>query len=287
MRLHLESVCKSFGSKKILHHLNLTLDQPGIWALIAPNGSGKTTLLDCIANLQTIDAGSITVLGHSNKSSDIYQNFAYLQDNRILYPELTGLEHLYLLQKIHKLPRERVEEVIATIGIEAYVFSPVKSYSLGMKQHLLLALAILNKPTLLLLDEPLNGLDPTSYIKTRTLLQQLAEDGTTIILSSHQLSEVDQLTNKLLFLKDGAIIQKELVKTPSHYRIQTSNSQFLLQTLKLENGLQYVENHLLVDTSLYPLNHLLKNILTLGIEILHIEPFEMQSENVYKDLFES
>lgn len=109
--------------------------------------------------------------------------------------------------------------MIEEIGISVYVKAPVKTYSLGMKQHLLLAITIMNYLKLLLLDEPLNGLDPTSYIGTRHLLKKMAEGGTTIIISSHQLKEVDQLTRQLLFLKNGRLIAYEMDKTKQCYKI--------------------------------------------------------------------
>ena len=100
---------------------------------------------------------------------------------------------------MQKLSKERMNEVVKYVGMESYAKRKVKDYSLGMKQHLLLAMAILNKPKLMFLDEPLNGLDPTSAILMRNILLRLVEEGTTIILSSHNLSEIDRVTKKILF----------------------------------------------------------------------------------------
>lgn len=108
---------------------------------------------------------------------------------------------------MQKLPKERMEEVIEQMQIGAYVKRPVKTYSMGMKQSLLLAMAMMNRPKLMILDEPLNGLDPTSAIRMCLLLQQIASNGTAILLSSHTLSEMDKLSNDFYFLKDRAIIQ--------------------------------------------------------------------------------
>ncbi|HFI0270082.1 TPA: ABC transporter ATP-binding protein [Streptococcus suis] len=286
MRLAIQDLCKSFGQKKILDHLNLELEGPGIWALIGPNGAGKTTFLDCIANLQSIDSGTIQVLGKKHTDSGIYQSFAYLQDNRVLYPELTGMEHLRLVQGIQGLPKERIEQVIEEIGIHDYVSIPVKNYSLGMKQHLLLAICILNKPKLMLLDEPLNGLDPTSYIQTRKLLQSLAQAGSTVIVSSHQLNEVDQLTNQLLFLKNGKLIHRKLDCVGRQYSIQTTDNHAVCESLRYLNGVSLLKEGIQVDTSLHNLNFYLELIMACQVKILDIAPLEHQSEDIYKELFE-
>ncbi|NQL66187.1 ABC transporter ATP-binding protein [Streptococcus suis] len=165
-----------------------------------------------------------------------YRSFSYLQDNRVLYTELIGCDHLKLVQQAQKWPSERIEQVIEEIGISVYVKAPVKTDSLGMKQHLLLAIAIMNHPKLLLLDEPLNGLDPTSYIETRHLLKKMAEGGTTIIISSHQLKEVDQLTCQLLFLKNGRLIAYEMDKTKQCYKIEASDNGRVLDQLGVISG---------------------------------------------------
>lgn len=285
MRLAIHNLSKSYGHKKVLDQLDLELDQPGIWALIAPNGSGKTTLLDCIANLQTCDSGSIHICGKELGDRSIYQQFAYLQDNRVLYPELTGHEHLRLVQDIQGLPKERIEEVIEEIGIRDYIDRPVKTYSLGMKQHLLLAIGIMNKPQVMLLDEPLNGLDPSSYIQTRTLLQGLAEQGSTIIVSSHQLREVDQLTDRLLFLKDGKIVQRTRDRRERHYAIHTSDNQKVLEQLGEQDGFLIKDGGIQVDTHIQPLHHYLEQIMACQVDILDVTLLEHQSEDLYKELF--
>lgn len=288
MRIEIENLSKKFGKKVIFDQLELKIEKADIWALIAPNGAGKTTLMDCIANLQEPDSGTIRLLGRSNQETDLYRDVAYLQDNRVLYPELTGREHLSFVQKVQGLERERIQQVIEEIGIADYVDAPVKSYSLGMKQHLLLALAIMNQPKILLLDEPLNGLDPASYIQTRKLLTRLAASGTTIIISSHQLNEVDLLTSQLLFLKEGKIIQQELDSQQVRYAIRTSDNLALMEKLAGQEGLELApdKEQILLSRQIYPLHDLLQAVLDMGLEILDIDRLAGQSEEVYQSLFE-
>lgn len=136
----------------------------------------------------------------------------------MLYPYLTGHDHLFYAAKCYGLPKERVHKVTEELGITSYMNKKTGAYSLGMKQHLLLALVLLNDPDLFLLDEPLTGLDPTSVLKVRSLLQELGRRGKTILLSSHTLSEIDALTKEILFLKEGMVYRETLVDEKSEER---------------------------------------------------------------------
>src|SRR5690625_1075035 len=210
MILNVKNLKKSYRNHLVLKGINIAIDSPKIIALVGPNGSGKTTLFNCIANLVAINEGTINILGKEHTDSSIFKEMSYLQDNRILYGHLTAHDHLKFVCDVQKLPRSKIKEVIERVGMASYVNKRVNSFSLGMKQHLLLALVLLNDPKLLLLDEPLNGLDPTSALNMRNILLELAEENTTIIISSHQLMEVDRLTNTIYFMKDGKILEESL-----------------------------------------------------------------------------
>ena len=204
--LKIEGLTKSYGNNQVLKGIDLEIKEPGIYALVGPNGAGKSTLFNTIANLISSTSGKIEVVGKSNKDTDIFYEASFLKDNRVLYDYLSGYDHLYFIQTAQKLPKERVKEVVDKLGIESYMAKRTGDYSLGMKQHLLIAMAMLNKPKLMILDEPLNGLDPTAIIKVRKLFKELEEEGTTILIASHTLSEIDRLTDKIMFLKDGKIL---------------------------------------------------------------------------------
>lgn len=205
--LTIKNLSKSYKKQKILDDISLTIDSPGIWALVGPNGVGKTTFLNVLTNILPADSGSIELVGKLNRDSRIFKEVSYLQDNTVLFEYLTGYDHLKYVCDVNKINKARIKEVADYVGMTNYLKKVVGNYSLGMKQHLLLAMAIVNKPKLLLLDEPLNGLDPSSAILMRKILLELAENGTTIILSSHNLSEIDRVTKQILFLKDKKIIQ--------------------------------------------------------------------------------
>lgn len=129
----------------------------------------------------------------------------FLKDNSILYDYLTGYDHLNFLANVHKIDHKKIKDVVDLFGIDSYIKKKTSEYSLGMKQHLILAMNVLVNPKLIILDEPLNGLNPTSVIKIRKILKNLAKNKATILLSSHTLSEIDLLTENIFFLKNGRI----------------------------------------------------------------------------------
>ena len=224
--INVEQVHKSFGNHHVLKGVTFSIQEPGIVALVGPNGSGKSTLMNIIMNLIDADSGDVKILGESPSNVNIFQNVSFLKDNSVLYHYLTGRDHLDYAASLYGLDQERVHEVIDKIGIDTYVDKRVEQYSLGMKQHLLIALAILNQPKFILMDEPLNGLDPTSVIHTRQLILELAAAGTSILMSSHTLSEVDAVTNHILFLREG-IVQEEYLSGEHVQRKKTAEERYM------------------------------------------------------------
>lgn len=211
MIIHTENVKKRYKKEWVLKGIDIKVETPQIIALVGPNGSGKTTLLNCMTNLLPLDDGTVELMGKKHTNPNLFKEVSYLQDNRILYDTLTGYDHLKFICGIQKIPYTKISKVAERIGMSGYLKKRVRNYSLGMKQHLLLAMAIINKPKLLLLDEPLTGLDPTSVITMRNILLELYKEGVTIFLSSHNLDEIDRLTNSIYFVKDGQLLKESLL----------------------------------------------------------------------------
>ncbi|MCP1160639.1 ABC transporter ATP-binding protein [Bacillus infantis] len=210
MILSVDGIHKTYGKDKILKGIRFQIDEPKIVALVGPNGSGKSTLLNIIANLQQADQGKVTILHKSNQDYSIFKEISFMQDNSVLYDYLTGYDHLQFIGDMQGISKKRLLSTAKRVGMDAYLNKKVGKYSLGMKQHLLLTMALVNEPKLLILDEPLNGLDPTSSIRVRNLLLEEQQKGTCILLSSHNLSEIDRVTSYILFMKGGELIEENI-----------------------------------------------------------------------------
>ncbi|MGG0288244.1 ABC transporter ATP-binding protein [Peribacillus butanolivorans] len=210
MILSVNNIHKSYGKEEVLKGISFDINNSEIVALVGPNGSGKSTLLNIINNLLPANNGKFNILGGSNKDPEVFRKISFMQDNTVLYDYLTGYDHLQFIGDLQGITKKHIFETAERIGIDGYLNKKVGHYSLGMKQHLLLAMALINQPKLMILDEPLNGLDPTSAIKVREILLELAEQGTAILLSSHNLAEIDKVTSNILFLKNGVLIHEDL-----------------------------------------------------------------------------
>ena len=203
MIIKVDNVIKSYGKHLVLKGVSFSIETPEVVALVGPNGAGKSTLLNSICNLVSVDQGRIEILGKRHTDPEIFYHIAFMKDASVLYPYLTGLDHLEFIRRMQKLPKKRMEEVTRLIDIKTYYHRKVSTYSTGMKQKLLLAMALMNQPKLLIMDEPLNGLDPSSIIATRKLILSLHQKGTCVLLSSHTLSEIDLITKNIIFLDQG------------------------------------------------------------------------------------
>ncbi|MBD7985437.1 ABC transporter ATP-binding protein [Sporosarcina sp. Sa2YVA2] len=289
MIVQVKGLKKKYKKDWVLKGIDITIDEPQIIALVGPNGSGKTTLLNCMMNLLTFNEGSVEILGKPNGDPSLFNEISYLQDNRILYGNLTAYDHLKFICRVQKISFDRIQEVAERVGMTGYLKRRVRSFSLGMKQHLLLAMAILNKPKLLIMDEPLNGLDPTSAINVRTILLELYKEGTTIIISSHVLDEIDRLTNTIYFMKDGALLKESLEKlTVTNYELTVSEPEKAKRILD-ESGLPVTMNelgHLNFKETDVPLQTIIDVLYRHDVVIAYIDNHKAGAEKRYRELFE-
>ena len=289
MIINVQGLKKRYHQQDVLKDITFQIENPQIVALVGPNGSGKTTMLNCLMNLLPFQEGEITILGKNHKDPSLFYDVSYLQDNRVLYGDLTGYDHLKFICKVQKLPMSKVKEVAEYIGMDKYGKKRVRSYSLGMKQHLLLAMAVINNPKLILLDEPINGLDPTSAIHMRNILMDLHAKGTTIIISSHNLEEIDKMTNTIYFMKDGRILEESLTNLNiPHYSLFVSNAEKALQHLtNYAEDIQLQEGVLTFSEATLPLQKAIELLYKNDIQILKIENKKIGAEKRYMELFES
>ncbi|MCG3087602.1 ABC transporter ATP-binding protein [Sporosarcina cyprini] len=288
MIVAIKNLSKQYKKQQVLRDISLTIDSPGIWALVGPNGVGKTTFLNIVTNLIPATSGSVELVGKSNKNYKVFKEVSFLQDNTVLFDYLTGYDHLKYVCDMHRIPAKRIREVASYVGMENYLRKTVGNYSLGMKQHLLLAMAIINEPKLLLLDEPLNGLDPTSAIMMRRILLELADKGTTIILSSHNLSEVDRVTKQILFLKDGKLIEENMDQYEQVYYQVTVKKKSPLKELLTEKAFVFdeTESGFRILLGSHEFQSLLDLFQQSDVDVLDMQKEITGSEKRYEEVFE-
>ena len=226
--LKCENLNKKFGKKQILKNVSFDIFKGDVLGFIGPNGAGKTTTIKLILGLQNISKGRVLINGFDieKQFTKAIEKVGAIVENPDLYMYLSGYENLKLIANLYKgIDEKRIDEVIKLVKLENRIQDKVSKYSLGMRQRLGIAQAILHKPSLLILDEPTNGLDPEGIKEMRELLIDLAEkEGMAILISSHNLAELDNLCNKVCIIKNGEIIEtseiEEIKKeTKNNYRI--------------------------------------------------------------------
>ena len=198
---------KRYGARVAVNAVTFEVPRGVVAGFVGPNGSGKTTTIRMLLGLIRPTAGTGAVLGQGIDHPRHYlPRVGALIEGPAFYPTLSGRRNLQVLATLGGYPRERVEEVLAAVGLAERASDLVKAYSMGMKQRLGIAAALLPRPELLVLDEPANGLDPAGIIEMRRLLRALCAEGVTIFVSSHLLAEVEQISDWIVVLLDGRLI---------------------------------------------------------------------------------
>jgi lantibiotic transport system ATP-binding protein len=197
------------GGDRTLHDVNMRVTEGSIYGFLGANGAGKTTTLRLILGLLKLQRGSISIFGqpfHDNRVA-ILQKVGSLIETPSIYGHLTAYENLSLLQKVYRCPRQNIIEALRAVDLPTDTSKKAGQFSLGMKQRLGIAIALLHHPALLILDEPTNGLDPNGMIEIRELLLRLnRQKGTTIIISSHLLNEIERLVTHVGIISKGTLM---------------------------------------------------------------------------------
>ncbi len=195
---------KIFGSVTAIQDLDLSIPKLGVSAFLGPNGSGKSTTIRLLLGLLKPTSGSCEVLGRPAGDLKALARIGAMVENPSLYPHLTGRENLRIQATIRQCPKTSVQACLDLVGLRDAADRPCKGYSLGMKQRLGLAMALIHEPELLILDEPTNGLDPGGIREMRELIRELPfRTGTTVFLCSHLLAEVEQVADHVVILAKG------------------------------------------------------------------------------------
>jgi ABC-2 type transport system ATP-binding protein len=205
--ISVKDLSKKYDSGFAVSHANFEVPVGTICGFVGPNGAGKTTTIRMLLGLISPTGGTAEILGQSISHPDKYlSQVGAMIEGPAFYPALSGAENLKVLATLGGFPIERVEELIGTVGLEGRGHSKYKTYSLGMKQRLGIAAALLPNPKILILDEPTNGLDPEGIQEVRDLLKKLAAQGTTVFVSSHLLSELELISEYIVMLRKGEVV---------------------------------------------------------------------------------
>jgi ABC-2 type transport system ATP-binding protein len=224
------NLTRRFGAVTALDAVTLELPPGGIVGLVGPNGSGKSTLIRILLGLLRPTSGGATVLGHPIASPRRYASeVGTMIESPAFIASLSARANLVSLAHLHGTPMRRVDETLAQVGLTGRDREPVRRFSLGMKQRLGIAAALLTDPDLLILDEPTNGLDPAGIVEIRGLLQAIARDGRTVIVSSHLLSELEAICDRLVIIRFGKLLfagpmAELLARTREHIDLAPENA---------------------------------------------------------------
>ncbi|MCR5742807.1 MAG: ABC transporter ATP-binding protein [Lachnospiraceae bacterium] len=213
--IEIRGLNKSFGKRHVLKDVNLTTYAGEVFGFLGPNGAGKSTTIKMIVGLLSIDEGQISICGNDVEKNfeDAMKLVGAIVENPESYKNLTGLQNLQLYARIRKgVTPERVQEVIELVGLSNRIKEKVGKYSLGMKQRLGLAQALLHHPKVLILDEPTNGLDPAGIKTLRDILKKLAhEEGVCVLVSSHMMSEMELMCDRVGIIMNGAMVDVKTI----------------------------------------------------------------------------
>ena len=209
-----ENLKKQVKRKVIIENISFSVDKGEIVGLIGPNGAGKTTIIKSILGLINLTEGKVTINGYDIKKNFVkaIEKVGAIVENPDAYMYLSGYDNLKITANNYKgITKSRIYEVAKIVGLENRIKDKVSTYSLGMRQRLGIAEAIINNPELLILDEPTNGLDVEGIIEIRNLIKKLSHQGIAIIISSHNLTEIDNLCNRIIAIKNGKMIVDETI----------------------------------------------------------------------------
>ena len=231
--LTVSNLTKKFGPLVAVNDLSFSIEKGNVYGILGPNGSGKSTTLGIILNVVNKTSGSFSWFNGETSTHEALKKVGAIIERPNFYPYMTAIQNLRLVCKIKEVSEEKIEEKLALVGLLERKNSKFRTYSLGMKQRLAIASALLNDPEILILDEPTNGLDPEGIHQIREIIKKIANQGTTILLASHLLDEVEKVCSHVVILRKGVKLYAGPVDglLASHgYFVLAANDQKQLKT---------------------------------------------------------
>ena len=284
------NITKKIGHHTIVKNVNINLYEGDILGFIGPNGAGKTTTIKLLLGLQPLTSGSVTIANYNlkNNFTKAIKNVGAIIENPDLYMYLTGYNNLKIAANIYNISKSRIEEVVKLVGLSDSINKQVKKYSLGMRQRLGIAQAILHKPRILILDEPMNGLDPIGIKELKDLITYLAKkEHIAIIISSHILSELENLCTRICIMNKGTIIKDT---TPKKLKNELNQNSYILEVSK--TNLDHIiynyevidDKHIKIYTTKNNITNIIKALILNNIDIYEIKKELLTLENIFIDI---
>lgn len=291
--LECNKVFKKIGHHVIVSDLSFSLNEGDILGFIGPNGAGKTTSIKLMLGLQSLSGGSVKILGYDIKKDFVkaIRQVGAIVENPDLYMYLTGYENLKIASVFYQVDKNRIDEVVRLVGLEERIHDEVKNYSLGMRQRLGIAVAILHRPKLLILDEPMNGLDPEGIKDLKNILTILARDySMAILISSHILSELESFCTRICIFskgrveKDASIAEIKRITEKERYCLEVSDTNLdsILTSYRVLDN-----EHIEVSTTRENIVNILKALLLNDILVYEVKREVLSLEDVFLKVMEA
>ena len=291
--VEVKNVYKSFGKKKIIKDLSFSVNRGEIYGFLGPNGSGKTTTIRMMVGLIGIDKGDIFIEGYDVKKDKIkaLEHVGAIIENPELYKYMSGMKNLIHFARMSKTPvsQERIDEVVKLVKLEHAINKKVKTYSLGMKQRLGVAQALLHSPSILILDEPTNGLDPEGINELREYLRYLAKkENISIIISSHLLSEVELICDNIIVIQEGKLIGERTIKNENNnlqekldVEIEVDNIDLAKKLVSSVGNIKVEKNKMVISLRRDEIPLIINKLVDGGLKIYEVKQITQSLEEVF------
>lgn len=290
--LTLNNLTKKFGPITAVDDLSFTIEKGNVYGILGPNGSGKSTTLGIVLNVVNETSGKFRWFDGSGTTHDALKKVGAIIERPNFYPYMTAIQNLELVRKIKGVSSDKIEEKLEIVGLLERKNSKFSTFSLGMKQRLAIASALLNDPEILILDEPTNGLDPQGIHQIREIIKKIASEGTTILLASHLLDEVEKVCTHVVILRKGKSLYTGSVDgmnaSQGFFMLQSKNMEDLRLTLEASNsfGLIKQESDFLIAYLKEPMDssELNKFLFEKGISLSHLVKRKESLEEQFLEL---
>lgn len=277
------NLCKSYGNHLVLDDISFSIRENEIVGFIAPNGAGKSTLMKCLCGLIHMDSGNVTICGHDIQSQreKALSHQASLIESPGLFFNMTGYENLEIFASLKNVSKDKLQQMADYTRIADYLKKPVSSYSLGMKQRLALSIALLSSPQFLMLDEPMNGLDPSGVFELQKELRKMVDEyGMSLLISSHQLNEIEKIADRIIYIENGKIKEVEKQEQTITYQIRVNKIITDHRFRKLSDFLYEFSIQNPNELSVY-----LRKLEREGVQLLDITNTSDDLENMYTRIY--